>query len=182
MKLTPIINDNCTLCGDCINICPKNHISADKNSVRITVEECMLCSHCYSVCNYDAISFDPAVLKKVEFTHIKYNESNNKIDHENLINTFRTRRSIRKYKDINIEKNLLKDLVEFGITAPSGSNCQYWEFTILDTREKVFSLAQKIQNFFERINKLAKNPFIRYLTYPLNKGTLVSTPCKYTSI
>jgi len=46
-----------------------------------------------------------------------------------------SRRSIRKYKKKPIEKKLIKDLIEIGMTAPSAGNEQPWHYIIIDNRE-----------------------------------------------
>jgi nitroreductase len=45
---------------------------------------------------------------------------------------------------------LLDDLVKIGITAPSGTNCQLWTFTVIPTRKAVISFAGHIASFFSK--------------------------------
>jgi nitroreductase len=56
---------------------------------------------------------------------------------------------------------MLDDLVKIGITAPSGTNCQSWTFTILPTRQAVMNLAEHIAAFFRKLNRMSEK---RYLT------------------
>ena len=51
--------------------------------------------------------------------------------------------------------------MKIGTTAPSGSNCQEWTFTIIPTKKDVAGLAEKIGIFFKRLNKLSKNIVLR---------------------
>ncbi len=170
MQLVPTIDHRkCTLCGQCIAVCPKDVLELENEKVITNVDECMLCSHCYSICPEGAISFDKEVLTAPEFTSFKYKDKMidaGKFKAEELVNLFRSRRSIRKYKDKTVEDGILDDLVSAGITAPSGSNCQAWEFTIVNGREKVWDIAGDIKEFFQRLNGLAKNPLVRYGTIP----------------
>ncbi|MCP4136929.1 MAG: 4Fe-4S dicluster domain-containing protein [bacterium] len=182
MKMIPIINTKkCTLCGKCIDICPKDHLVKEKikekDQVSVTVDECMLCSHCHSVCAFDAISFDETALKKIYFTSFKYTAKSipaGKIDPEFLVNAIRSRRSVRKYTNQPIPNEIISDLLEFAVTAPSGSNEQEWEFTVLNGREKVWDLAQEIKKFFIKINAIAKNVFTRYLSVLVAGKTLIT--------
>lgn len=53
------------------------------------------------------------------------------------MDVMRKRRSIRKYKKESVSRNLLLQLIEAAIWAPSGSNVQPWYFIILDDTNTV---------------------------------------------
>ena len=167
MNSVPVIDQTrCTGCGKCVTICPKEVIFLENKKAKLNDNECMLCSHCYAVCAFDAIAFNHE-LENIEFKTFKYSEKilgSSNIPAETLVNAFRSRRSIRKYKNEEIDDDIVRDLIEFAVTAPSGSNCQEWEFTVINGREKVWEFAVRIKEFFLRINKLADNRLIRYLS------------------
>ncbi len=48
-----------------------------------------------------------------------------------LIEAIRSRRSIRGYKPTPVSKEVLAQILETATRAPSGVNCQPWEFTVL---------------------------------------------------
>ena len=52
-----------------------------------------------------------------------------------VIETIMSRRSIRKYKDEAVSRELLDKIVECGIHAPNGMNAQQWEVRIVDNPE-----------------------------------------------
>ena len=176
MKEAPIIDKiKCTGCGECARICPKETIYIDNKKAHLNENDCMLCSHCYAVCRFNAVSFNDD-LEKISFESFKYKEKilNSKdISPETFINAVRSRRSIRKYKNEKIDDKLISDLVEFAVTAPSGSNCQEWKFTALNGRDKVWDLAIDIKKFFIKINSLAANRLIRYLSVFFMGRTLI---------
>jgi len=62
-----------------------------------------------------------------------------------LIDAVKGRRSIRKYKDNPVPKQLIKEVLEAGIWAPSAKNGQQWRFTVLTGKSKdvLISLFQK---------------------------------------
>lgn len=53
-----------------------------------------------------------------------------------LIETINNRRSIRKYKDIDISNNVIEDLINSARLAPSAKNRQPWEFMIVKDKTK----------------------------------------------
>ena len=173
----PIIDpQKCTLCGRCIEICPKKVLILRDREIRATVDECMLCSHCYTVCPAGAIRFDPEALVNLSFSSFPYREkpyAPGRFSAAELVNFVRSRRSVRAYRSAPIDDALLSDLVAFAVSAPSGSNCQSWEFLVVNGREKVWSLAREIGRFFEKLNRLACNPLVRWLSVPLMGGALL---------
>ena len=176
MTERPFINHSkCTLCMKCVNICPKEVLEVKDKKINIVNDDCMLCSHCYSVCKFDAVSFEDAILKNISFKSFNYSEKNilpGGTPENNLINLFRSRRSTRKFKDIDVPDDMIEDLITFGITAPSGSNSQNWEFSVVNGREKVWNTALEIGKFFKKLNRMAANPLTRYASILL-MGTLL---------
>jgi len=167
----------CTGCGRCVYICPKQVLYLDKKKAKVKENnDCMLCSHCYDVCEYYAIGFSHE-LESIKFKTFKYSEKilgSKDISPGMFVNALRSRRSIRKYKSEEIDVDILKDLVEFAVTAPSGSNCQDWKFTVINGREKVLRLANSIKDFFIRINRLSGSRLIRYLSLPFMGKTMIN--------
>ncbi len=166
MSEGPIINiEKCTKCGTCIEVCPKDCLTFIDGKITHLSDECILCSHCYAVCPHDAISFDPTLLRTSSFyTFVLDIQQKHSISAQNFAAFSMSRRSIRKYRDTPVATEILRDLVEFAATAPSGSNCQNWEFTVIPDRSKVLELAHSIRNFFERLNSIVRNPIKRYLS------------------
>nr|HPG52671.1 nitroreductase family protein [Spirochaetota bacterium] len=177
MITIPIIDhEHCTLCGRCVEICPKQVLVEHDGRITPTVDECMLCSHCYTVCHYNAIRFDPDALVDLAFRSFPCTEkmyAPGRFNPAELVNLVRSRRSVRKYRDAPVDDAVLSDLVEFAVSAPSGSNCQNWEFLVVNGRDRVWALALEIGRFFEKLNRLARNPFIRWLSVPFMGGALV---------
>ncbi|HOP64929.1 MAG TPA: nitroreductase family protein [Spirochaetota bacterium] len=177
MNNIPVIDSKkCTLCGKCIEICPKEVLYIRDKKVCRNDNECMLCSHCYDVCKFNAVSFNDT-LKNIKFNTFKYKEkilSSKDVNPEQLINIFRSRRSIRRFREEGISEDTIRDLIEFAVTAPSGSNCQEWEFTVINGREKVWEFATQIKEFFIKINRLAANPLIRFLSIPFMGRALLN--------
>lgn len=52
------------------------------------------------------------------------------------------RRSIRKYKDMPVEREKLEQIVECGIHAPSGLNKQPWEVRVVDNAEYINGITE----------------------------------------
>ncbi len=166
---------SCTGCGECVLVCPKD-VLALVDCVATTVsEDCMLCSHCHAVCPADAIHFDPALLRGPRFAWLARHPAPRRggIGPAELAEFIRSRRSVRRYTPEPVDDDILKDLVEFAVTAPSGSNRQAWRFITLNGREKVWDLALRIGKFFAALNRVAGNPLLPWLAVPFAGRSLL---------
>ncbi|MCI8500837.1 MAG: hypothetical protein HFJ85_01230, partial [Oscillospiraceae bacterium] len=59
---------------------------------------------------------------------------------EQTMQTILSRRSIRKYKPIRVGEEELGAILEAGLYAPSGGNCQYTRFTVIQNPEVLVAL------------------------------------------
>lgn len=167
MDVKPLIDrEKCTGCGKCVEICPKDVLELKNLKSVVNSKRCMLCSHCYSVCSYDAIKFDE-FLKDISFFNFSYESrvlNQESVRPGEIVNIFRSRKSIRKFRDTLIHDEMIRDLVEFAVTAPSGSNFQEWEFISINGRKKVQDLSELIKDYFIKLNRMAANPLVRFFS------------------
>jgi NADH:ubiquinone oxidoreductase subunit F (NADH-binding)/(2Fe-2S) ferredoxin/Pyruvate/2-oxoacid:ferredoxin oxidoreductase delta subunit len=57
--ITYRINDKCTGCLACIEVCPVDAITGEKKKIHVLNQElCTRCGSCYAVCNFDAIDIE----------------------------------------------------------------------------------------------------------------------------
>ena len=64
----------------------------------------------------------------------------------NVIEAIKTRRSIRAYKDQDIEAQKLQKVLEAGRLAPSASNRQDWKFVVVQDKQTRKALASACHN------------------------------------
>ena len=78
------------------------------------------------------------------------------------IKTIKERRSIRKFKPEQLEDQVLSEIIEAGLYAPSGHNMQTWHFTVIQRKEIIHEMniasKESAKNFpDEIIQKMANN-------------------------
>ncbi len=157
----PIIdNSKCTLCIKCVEVCPKEILSVQNNEIVIVNDGCILCSHCYCVCKFNAIHFNELKQPSFSFGHTALIKD--EIKPFEIISFLHSRRSTRKFRTDSVDDKIIHDLIEAAVLAPSASNCQRWQFVVINGREKVLMLAEDIQQFFIKLNTIAGNLFLRY--------------------
>ena len=55
----------------------------------------------------------------------------------------RGRRSVRAYEDRKVPRELIDDILEAGVHAPSGMNAQPWRFIIIEDRQAINMLSKR---------------------------------------
>jgi nitroreductase/NAD-dependent dihydropyrimidine dehydrogenase PreA subunit len=160
---TTIDPDSCIGCGLCVEVCPAKTISMQSGKAVVTGTYSMACGHCEAVCPVSAIRVEaleyPFVLSSVAVDDRWLPPG--EYDAGQLVRLMRSRRSCRNYKDKEIDRRILEDLVKIGTTAPSGTNCQLWTFTILASRKDVEILGEQLAGFFYKLNRTAAKSWAR---------------------
>lgn len=67
-----------------------------------------------------------------------------------VMNAILTRRSVRKFTDAPIPKEILKDLVDAALHAPSGMGRQTWKFTVITNKDVIARLTEAIGKALSR--------------------------------
>ncbi|MDY6792253.1 MAG: nitroreductase family protein [Thermodesulfobacteriota bacterium] len=163
---TAIDREICIGCGECVKVCPQDTISLQNNKACITGDNSLVCDHCRAACVSGAVTVDGIDESLSVFEGFQAERKwlpHGKYDIVGLVNLMQSRRSCRNYLEKPVEGTLLNDLVKIGITAPSGSNCQMWSFSILPNRSSVEALGVKIKRFYEKLNRLSENFWLRFL-------------------
>ena len=161
----PVIDqERCTSCGLCIEICPDKVVVPGAGGVAsVIADSCMGCGHCSAICPAEAISMpglntDLGLMNISEPFAFPYHEC---LEIEPLLHLMRSRRSCRAFKPDPVNLSYLTDLACIGTTAPSGTNCQGWQFVLLPERRDVLALGEATADFYRRLNSKAANPLYR---------------------
>lgn len=133
MKSRIVIDKNkCIHCGLCIKDCMSKCISFDKDHVPVFKDEeghCIGCQHCLAICPVGALSFDNKNPDKSQ--KVNYGKS------EDLEGLIKSRRSIRYFKDENIDSERLAKIKEILPFVPTGRNIDSLHFSFVETKEKM---------------------------------------------
>ncbi len=126
-----INEEKCTKCGLCTKECPVSIIKMEDYPTINSEKEknCIRCQHCLAVCPTAALSIlgkDPKDSVSCKATKPVPDE---------MMNLIRTRRSIRKYKDENVDKKILDEILETSLYAPTGHNTNSVLFSVIDNKE-----------------------------------------------
>lgn len=128
-----ISEEKCTKCGLCVKECPMSIIEmTDYPAIKIGKERnCVKCQHCLAICPTAALS----IFGKKPENSISCNGDIPKA--EEMMRLIKTRRSIRKYKKEDIDKDLLNEILNTALYAPTGHNKDSVLFTVIDKKESL---------------------------------------------
>ncbi|MFZ5758891.1 MAG: nitroreductase family protein [Thermodesulfobacteriota bacterium] len=164
----------CSGCGRCLRVCPDRVFSLLEGRAVVSGRSCIGCGHCVAVCPEEAIVVS-GVEPDLGFTTFTENRAWlpwGESDVAELVRLMRSRRSCRNYQTRPIPREMLRDLVKIGTTAPSGTNSQAWTFTVLAARVEVEELGNRVADFYRQLNRRAKNPLLRLLARFFMKDAL----------
>ncbi len=132
----------CTRCRQCVLDCPSSIIEQDGRSVpkisRKNSIDCIACQHCLAICPAGAVSiFKRKPTDSLPLDH----KLLPRIDQMNLL--LRGRRSVRRYKDENVRRDLISELLATVANAPSGVNMRKLTFSVIDDKDTMGKLREK---------------------------------------
>ncbi|MEI6692196.1 MAG: nitroreductase family protein [Chlorobium sp.] len=137
-----INQQSCTQCGDCVSDCPARIIAMSEDGYpSISTEQegsCYKCQHCLAICPTGSVSIlglDPAASHSIAGEYP---------DPEKLETLIKGRRSVRRYKDENLDPLLFQKLLDVAWHAPTGVNSRQVHFTVLDSKDKVAQLRDHV--------------------------------------
>lgn len=125
-----IDQESCIKCGVCAQDCPVKVIEMVEDAYPHVAdgkaEECIRCQHCFAVCPTAALSI--LGLDPKESIELKGNLPSP----EQMEALVKGRRSVRKYKQENVDRDVLDRLMEITLNAPTGKNNQDLLLTVVD--------------------------------------------------
>lgn len=122
--------EKCIGCGLCVKDCFPNDIEIIDGKAKVNNVTCMKCGHCIAVCPKNAVSIDEYDMNEVA----PYNKEEFSIDADNLLNFIKFRRTVRQFKDKDVEEEKLLKIIEAGRFTQTGSNSQNVSYTVVRER------------------------------------------------
>lgn len=140
---------------------------------------CNLCSHCIAICPADAIFHE----KLNSGPLFKLNKK--KPDSKSYRETVMGRRSIRNYRNREVKRETIEDIIDLARYSPTASNKQDVRYIVVtnrelirDTANKIFNIGAGIYRLFSkgpgrviaRITGLDKNRYIKLMGYYIEEA------------
>jgi nitroreductase/NAD-dependent dihydropyrimidine dehydrogenase PreA subunit len=149
-----IDTEKCAGCGSCASVCTNHIISIKEGKARVR-NNCLKCGHCYAICPQKAISLGDDETEEVSGQPAF-------VDAAALRRHLKLRRSIRRYKNIPVEKEKIEKILDAGRITPTASNAQNVRYIVIqdeinsieDAVLKQYNALKKPALFLQRFIKL----------------------------
>ena len=122
--------NKCIGCGLCSTDCFPKDIEIVEGKAKINNVKCFKCGHCIAVCPKAAISTDEYDMEDVK----EYNNEEFLVDSDNLLNFIKFRRTVRQFKNKEVEKEKISKIIEAGRFTQTGSNMQDVSYIVVEER------------------------------------------------
>lgn len=142
-----IDTDKCIGCGKCAKVCVAHNIVINQKKAGTVLDDCVMCGQCSAVCPTKAVTlsgFDAAQMDKTEDIRL------NPVD---VLNVIRFRRTIRQFKQKEIPKEVIGQILEAGRLTHTAKNMQDVSFVVLDKEKN--RIEQLAVSLFRKIKPLA---------------------------
>ncbi|MBW1707687.1 MAG: nitroreductase family protein [Deltaproteobacteria bacterium] len=154
--------ETCIQCFLCTAVCPfkifeKNESEqASINNDRMAF--CVKCGHCMAICKSKSIT-----IKGLSYDDNFHDLQETNIDLDSFINFLANRRSIRNFKDKEIPKEILNNIIDATSYAPYGGSPRNLMITVVQNKEILDKTLTLMSNFYDNLVKWLKNPIARYM-------------------
>ena len=148
----------CIKCKKCVRVCPA-HIFATGQEGNIElnyIDTCIVCGHCVSICPTNAVlhsDFPAGKIHKIDTTLLPTPEQ--------LMTLIKSRRSNRAFSSKPVPQEYIEQILEAAHRAPTASNLQQVEFTVITDLDMVRMIADITIEVFGGLAKLIAHPLIK---------------------
>lgn len=145
-ELFSLNKDRCSKCKACVRDCAFKALGIGEDGYPCLAEpsRCMHCQHCFAICPNGAIVFDgkcPEDSVAVEGLPLpKGNE---------VINWLKVRRSIRRYRKEDVDRDVLERILHSLGNVPTGCNARGLKFTCISTMASMDAFRAKFLETIE---------------------------------
>ncbi len=158
-----INQDLCNACGICTDVCPRHIpetvVQHDEKMIKISQERldlCMQCGHCSAVCPSCAIQVEG--LNDEKFVSVKELD----IDDNQLLLLMKQRRSVRRYKDKPVPREMINRIIVAVHSAPTGTGRSTTGVIVIDNPQTLAAVSKLAYELYEGLEKNLKNPLARF--------------------
>jgi nitroreductase/NAD-dependent dihydropyrimidine dehydrogenase PreA subunit len=157
--------NKCNLCRLCVEICPDDSLIIENEMLTVNPNPffgCLACGHCVAICPKDAIIVTGRTV--TENDYVKLPKSDSKMGFDSLYPLLFSRRSIRHFKENEVEREKIDKILDAVTTAPMGIPPSDVKVIVLAGRDKVREFGIDFSKELKKVNKMM--PFMIKLMWP----------------
>lgn len=173
--------NQCSDCGLCSVVCKDLTLTMQNGRIQIDnnpIFGCVGCAQCVAVCPEDCIEVEGRTIVMDDFIPLK--EFKTAADYNQLYSLMFKRRSIRDFKDKEIEQEIIDKILQAASTSPMGIPPSDVEVIVFKGKDKVSSFSKDFIEYLESIKWMFSKwtiplwkPFISKEDYEMYKSFLL---------
>ena len=168
---SPVVDKKtCSVCGACADICPVGVLAKGAEAIQVdnaVAFGCIARGHCMMVCPTGAVTVTGRRLSPHDLVDLP--SKGDLATPEQLEALLLSRRSIRRFKQEEVSRELLDRVVAAAANAPMGIPPWNVGVVVFQGREKVRELAGDAAGLYARMLKLVDNPVGSLILRPFMK-------------
>lgn len=150
MSLIQVDWEKCRKDGICVDVCPVHILEMDDQGRpqvgKGLAQYCIGCGHCVAACPHEAMDNVRNPLER----HGKLPKFP-VVDSQTALAFLRSRRSIRRYTDYPVPRELIVQLLEATRYAPSGHNSQGISYMVVDDRASLKRIRELVVEWMQKL-------------------------------
>lgn len=151
----------CNGCGLCVTVCKDFSLAIENNKVIKTTKPlfgCLACGHCMAICPTGAITIDGRTLSSNDLFDNPAKESI--ANYEQILALLQRRRSIREFKDKNVEPDLIEKILTAAKTCPMGLPPSDVNTLVLNGKEATRAFAKDFSVYLKSLRFMTNKLFL----------------------
>ncbi len=140
----------CNGCGLCVSVCKDFGLVLENKKVKPADNPlfgCLACGHCMMICPQEAITIEGRCTSENDMTDMPSKEES--ASFPSVLNLLYRRRSIREFKNLAVEQEVIDKIIEASQTAPAGLPPSDVHLLVFDSKEKVAGFAKDFCAYLE---------------------------------
>lgn len=161
-----IDHDKCNLCRLCLRVCKGMPLYEENGKIMVDQSRlfgCIGCGQCEAVCPLECIFVNGRTLSHDDFIELPSKEQ--RADLNRLYSLMLSRRSIREFKDREVEQEVIDEILKAASTSPMGIPPTDVSVLVLKGRDKVRNFAFDFADTLKKM-KWIFSPFMLKLWKP----------------
>jgi ferredoxin len=155
-----IDRSKCTVCGLCVKVCKGAPLYIEDNMVKVDQDRvfgCVACGQCMAICPNKAIKIRGRDMSPEDVLELPTQES--RTGYDSLKSLMISRRSVRSFKNRDVEPELIHKILDAAATAPNGLASSDVQVLVLDQKGKVEELTRDLMDALKK-NMWMFSPFM----------------------
>jgi len=147
-----IDRDQCIGCGDCVEVCKDFSLVLRDGKADLSNNPafgCIGCGHCMAICPAGAIQITGRTISPDDLFEIP--AAGTAADYDRILSLFRRRRSIREFKERDVEPEVIQKILDAAVTSPMGLPPSDVNVLVLDSKEKTRRFAADFCDYLEKM-------------------------------